>query len=344
MKRFLALIMALTMVFALCACGSGSTAASSSTAASTGTSAETYNIKLGHSDTVDNLLHVSLLNFKAYVEEKSEGRLKVDVYASEQLGSNAEMAEMVEMGSLDAMMLPQGQEANYAPRLNILGMPFLFSSYDDVYKVLDSEIGDELIADLASHNMIQLAYWENGLRQTTNSVRPINTPEDLKGLKIRTPEDKVTMAIFEALGASPAPLAFSELYLALQQNTFDGQENPVSNIHANNFQDVQKYLAMTNHKYECKNMVFSLTTWNKLPADLQQILLDGAKIYGDEHRKAIVDSTDAMLEDLVAAGMEVTYPDTAAFQEATQVVYSDFYAENDWAEDLVARIQAKIAE
>lgn len=344
MKRFLALIMALTMVFALCACGSGSTAASSSTAASTGTSTETYNIKLGHSDTVDNLLHVSLLNFKAYVEEKSEGRLKVDVYASEQLGSNAEMAEMVEMGSLDAMMLPQGQEANYAPKLNILGMPFLFSSYDDVYKVLDSEIGDELIADLASHNMIQLAYWENGLRQTTNSVRPINTPEDLKGLKIRTPEDKVTMAIFEALGASPAPLAFSELYLALQQNTFDGQENPVSNIHANNFQDVQKYLAMTNHKYECKNMVFSLTTWNKLPADLQQILLDGAKIYGGEHRKAIVDSTDAMLEDLVAAGMEVTYPDTAAFQEATQVVYSDFYAENDWAEDLVARIQAKIAE
>lgn len=344
MKRFLALIMALTMVFALCACGSGSTAASSSTAASTGTSTETYNIKLGHSDTVDNLLHVSLLNFKAYVEEKSEGRLKVDVYASEQLGSNAEMAEMVEMGSLDAMMLPQGQEANYAPKLNILGMPFLFSSYDDVYKVLDSEIGDELIADLASHNMIQLAYWENGLRQTTNSVRPINTPEDLKGLKIRTPEDKVTMAIFEALGASPAPLAFSELYLALQQNTFDGQENPVSNIHANNFQDVQKYLAMTNHKYECKNMVFSLTTWNKLPADLQQILLDGAKIYGDEHRKAIVDSTDAMLEDLIAAGMEVTYPDTAAFQKATQVVYSDFYAENDWAEDLVARIQAKIAE
>lgn len=344
MKRFLALIIALAMVFALCACGSGSTAASSSTAASTGTSTETYNIKLGHSDTVDNLLHVSLLNFKAYVEEKSEGRLKVDVYASEQLGSNAEMAEMVEMGSLDAMMLPQGQEANYAPKLNILGMPFLFSSYDDVYKVLDSEIGDELIADLASHNMIQLAYWENGLRQTTNNVRPINTPEDLKGLKIRTPEDKVTMAIFEALGASHAPLAFSELYLALQQNTFDGQENPVSNIHANNFQDVQKYLAMTNNKYECKNMVFSLTTWNKLPADLQQILLDGAKIYGDEHRKAIVDSTDAMLEDLVAAGMEVTYPDTAAFQEATQVVYSDFYAENDWAEDLVARIQAKIAE
>lgn len=345
MKKLVALLMALVMVFGLCACGSTETAAPAqgeSAAAESATDDKVYNIKLGHSDTVENLVHVSLLNFKAYVEEKSGGRVKVDIYASEQLGSNAEMAEMLQMGSLDAMMMPQGQLANYAPKINTLGMPFLFPNYDAVYKVLDGEIGQEIVADLANFNMIQLAYWENGLRQTTNSVRPINVPDDLKGLKIRTPEDKVTMAIFSALGASPAPLAFSELYLALQQNTFDGQENPVSNIHANNFQDVQKYLAMTNHKYECKNMIFSLSTWNKLPADIQELLLEAAKIYGDEHRKAIVDSADAMLADLEAAGMEVTYPDTALFQEATQVVYTDFYAENDWAEDLVNRIKAEI--
>lgn len=345
MKKLVALLMALVMVFGLCACGSTETAAPAqgeSAAAEGATDDKVYNIKLGHSDTVENLVHVSLLNFKAYVEEKSGGRVKVDIYASEQLGSNAEMAEMLQMGSLDAMMMPQGQLANYAPKINTLGMPFLFPSYDAVYKVLDGEIGQEIVADLANYNMIQLAYWENGLRQTTNSVRPINIPDDLKGLKIRTPEDKVTMAIFSALGASPAPLAFSELYLALQQNTFDGQENPVSNIHANNFQDVQKYLAMTNHKYECKNMIFSLSTWNKLPADIQELLLEAAKIYGDEHRKAIVDSADAMLADLEAAGMEVTYPDTALFQEATQVVYTDFYTENDWAEDLVNRIKAEI--
>lgn len=337
MKKLTALLLALVMVLGLCACGSSESAAP---AADSGD--KVYNIKLGHSDTVDNLVHVSLLNFKAYVEEKSGGRVKVDIYASEQLGSNAEMAEMLQMGSLDAMMMPQGQLANYAPKINTIGMPFLFPGYDAVYKVLDGEIGQELVADLANYNMIQLAYWENGLRQTTNSVRPINVPDDLKGLKIRTPEDKVTMAIFSALGASPAPLAFSELYLALQQNTFDGQENPVSNIHANNFQDVQKYLAMTNHKYECKNMIFSLSTWNKLPADIQELLLEAAKIYGDEHRKAIVDSADAMLADLEAAGMEVTYPDAALFQEATQSVYTDFYAENDWAEDLVNRIKAEI--
>ena len=154
----------------------------------------------------------------------------------------------------------------------------------------------------------------------------------------------MTIAIFTALGASPSPLAFSELYLALQQGTFDGQENPIANIHANNFQDVQKYLAMTNHKYECKNMIFSLTSWNKYPEDVQNLLLEAAKKFGDEHRQAIVDSEETQLKELEDAGMEVTYPDIEALKAATASVYDDFYAQNDWAEDLVARIQAKAAE
>ena len=309
----------------------------------TAASAADYTIKLGHSDTTTNLLNVSLENFAAYVNEKSEGKVQVDIYAAEQLGSNAEMAEMIEQGFLDAMMMPQGQEAAYAPKLNTLGLPFLFGSYDEVYAVLDSEIGDELVADLESRNMIQLAYWENGLRQVTNNKTPINGPEDFAGLKIRTPEDAMTLAIFNALGAAPSPLAFSELYLALQQGTFDGQENPVSNIYANNFQDVQKYIAITNHKYECKNMIFSLTTWNKLPEDVQALLKEAAVMFGNEHRQAIVDSAAEMLEELEAAGMEVSYPDAAALQEATASVYDDFYAQNDWAEDLVTRIKDTIA-
>ena len=229
----------------------------------------------------------------------------------------------------DEMMLPQGQLATYSEKINALGLPFLFEDYDSVYKVLDSEIGDELVADLANRNMIQLAYWENGLRQVTNSKRPINTPDDLKGLKIRTPEDAMTIAIFTALGASPSPLAFSELYLALQQGTFDGQENPVSNIYANNFADVQKYLSITNHKYECKNMIFSLSKWNSYPEDVQTLLKEAAVKFGNEHRQAIVDNNE---------------PDLEPFKAATQSVYDDFYAQYDWAQDLVSRIQAKMAE
>ncbi len=340
-KKLLAFLMVAVLALSLAACGGGGSGEeASSDASGEFAGGQTFTIKIGHSDTTTNLINVSLENFAKYVEEQSGGAVQVDIYAAEQLGSNAEMAEMIEMGSLDAMMMPQGQEASFAPKINTLGLPFLFPDYESVYKVLDSEIGDELVADLADHNMIQLAYWENGLRQTTNSKKAINTAADFKGLKIRTPEDAMTMAIFNALGASPSPLAFSELYLALQQGTFDGQENPVSNIYANNFQDVQKYLAMTNHKYECKNMIFSLTSWNKYPEDVQNLLLEAAKTYGDEHRKAIVDSQDTMLKELEEAGMEVTYPDAAELQEATKSVYDDFYAENDWAEDLVTRIKA----
>ncbi len=353
-KKLLAMILAATMALSLVACGgSGGSApaAEQKTEEKTEEKAEeggaigggqTFSIKIGHSDTTSNLIHISLEHFAEYVKEQSGGAVTVDIYAAEQLGSNAEMAEMIEMGSLDAMMMPQGQEASFAPKLNTLGLPFLFPDYDSVYKVLDSEIGDELVADLESRNMIQLAYWENGLRQTTNSKRPINSAADFEGLKIRTPEDAMTIAIFTALGASPSPLAFSELYLALQQGTFDGQENPVSNIYANNFQDVQKYLAITNHKYECKNMIFSLTSWNKYPEDVQNLLKEAAKKFGDEHRKAIVDSQDQMLQELKDAGMEVTEPDTAELQAATASVYDDFFAANDWAEDLVTRIKDKM--
>ena len=335
-KKLVSILLAGAMVASLAACGGSSSSSDSTGSASSG---ETYTIKLGHSDTTTNLLNVSLEDFAAYVEEQSDGKVKVDIYAAEQLGSNSEMAEMIEMGSLDAMMLPQGAEAEYAPKLVTLGLPFLFENYDQVYAVLDNEdIAAQLTEGLEDHNMIQLAFWENGLRQVTSN-NDITEPADLKGLKIRTPEDSMTIAIFEALGASPSPLAFSELYLALQQGTYDAQENPVANIYANNFQDVQSNIAMTNHKYECKNMIFSLSSWNKYPEDVQELLKEAAVKFGNEHRQAIVDSQDQQLAELEEAGMKVTEVDTAAFVEATSSVYDDFYAQNDWAEDLVNQIE-----
>lgn len=326
MKKFLAIALALVMI-----CSLSVTAFAAD---------KTYTISIGHSDTTQNLIHISLEHFAKAVEERTEGRVKVQIFAAEQLGSNAEMIEMVEMGSLDAMMLPSGQQANYCPKFKALSLPFLFSDYDHVYRVLDGEIGEELLEGLSDHNMIQIAYWENGLRQFTNNKRPINTPEDMQGLKFRTPEDQLTIAIFDAFGASASPFAFSELYLALQQGTFDGQENPVANIYANNFQNVQKYLTMVNYQYQPKDMIFSLSTWNKLPADLQEIIKTAAKEFGDEHRAAIRSNEEAQLAELEAAGMEIGYPDTAPFIEKAQKVYDDFYAQYDWAKDLVDRIVA----
>ncbi|MBR4474744.1 MAG: TRAP transporter substrate-binding protein [Oscillospiraceae bacterium] len=330
MKKLIALLLTLVMAFALCACGGNGS----------GSASDTYTINIGHSDTTQNLIHISLENFAKAVNEKTNGKVTIVIHPAEELGSNKEMIEMVKMGNLDAMMLPSGQQADFCPKFKALSLPFLFSDYDHVYKVLDGEIGQELLDGLEANNLIQLAYWENGLRQFTNSKRAIEKPEDLQGLKFRTPEDQLTMAIFAAYGASASPFAFSELYLALQQGTFDGQENPVSNIYANNFQDVQKYLTMVNYQYQPKDMIFSLTTWNKLPADIQNVLLECAKEYGAEHRKAIRDNEATYLAELEAAGMEVGYPDTQPFIDQAQSVYEDFYAQNDWAQDLVARITA----
>lgn len=358
MKKVTALLLALSMVFTMAACGSKSEPAPSAPAASGNAPAasapaaeKTYDkpefkLQIGHSDPTTNLAHVSLENYAAWVKEQTKGRVEITIYAAEQLGSNAEMGEMIEMGSLYGMLCPQGQVATYAEKVNAVGLPFLFPSYEAAWAVLDTEtdLGKELIADLENRNMIGLAYWENGLRQTTNSVRPINQPSDLNGLKIRTPEDALTLATFNALGASPSPLAFAELYLALQQGTFDGQENPISNIHSSNFADVQKYLALTNHKYECKVMIVSKTMFEKLPAEVQDVLREGSLMFADEHRQAITGAADQMLQELKDKGMEVTTPDTSVFQAATEVVYTDFYAQYDWAKDLVAKMQAKIAE
>lgn len=350
-KKIAALFLVLTMVLSFVACSPASTESAPAPEAAESTEAaeaaepavenagETYTIRIGHSDTTANLIHINLERFAEAVKERTNGQVEVQIFASEQLGSNAEMIEMVEMGSLDAMMLPSGQQASYAcEKFYALSLPFLFADYEHVYRVLDGELGEELLEGLEDHNMIQLAYWENGLRQFTNNVRAIETPADMEGLKFRTPEDALTVAIFNAYGASAAPFAFSELYLALQQGTFDGQENPVANIHANNFQNVQKYLTMVNYQYQPKNMIFSLSTWNKLPEDIQAILKEAAVEFGNQHRQDIRDNEAAQLAELVAAGMEVGYPDTQPFIDQAQSVYADFYAKYDWAEDLVARI------
>ena len=299
-----------------------------------------YTICIGHSDTNTNLLHISLEHFANAVRERTDGRVEVVIFSGEQLGTNAEMLRMVEMGKLDAMMLPAGQQATLCPKFKVLGLPFLFSDYQHVYRILDGEIGEELLEGLEDHNMVQLAYWENGLRQITNNQRAIETPADLAGLKFRTPEDAMTVSIFAAYGAEASPFPFSELYLALQQGTFDGQENPVANIYANQFQNVQRYLTMVNYQYQPKNMLFSLSTWNNLPKEMQNILRETAREFGSEHRQAIVDSEAEMLRGLVQDGMEVGYPDATPFIEQAESVYQDFYEGNDWAEDLVARIRS----
>ena len=313
---------------------------------STANGSTEYVIRLGHSDTEDNLINVSLQHYAEYVKEQTGGRVVIRLYPNEELGDNTDMAQQLVTGQLDAMMMPQGVEATYAPKIATLGLPFLFTSYEQAWAVMDDEeIAKGLTEGLDSYNMIQLAFWENGMRQITNSVREISAPSDVSGLRMRIPDDDMTEAIFKSLGARTTVFSWNKTYDALKQGTFDGQENPIANIYANDIQEVNKYLTITNHKYESKNLVFSQSTWKKLPRDVQQILREGAVIYGKEHREAVAAQQGKQLEELKAAGMVVNEsPDIAAFKTATRRVYTDFELQNEWTVNLVARIRKVIAQ
>lgn len=333
-----AVVFVLLLSLALTGCGGG--------AGSTADSKTEYVIRLGHSDTEDNLLHVSLQHYADYVREQTDGRVVIRLYPNEELGDNTEMAQQLVTGQLDAMMMPQGVEATYAPKIATLGLPFLFTSYEQAWAVVDDDqIAAGLTEGLSDYNLIQLAFWENGMRQITNNVREIAAPQDVAGLKMRIPDDDMTEAIFKSLGARTTVFSWNRTYDALKQGTFDGQENPIANIYANRIQEVNQYMTITNHKYETKNLIFSQTTWKKLPKDLQQVLREGAEIYGKEHREAVAAQQGKQLEELKAAGMVVNEsPDIDAFKRATRRVYTDFELQNEWTVNLVARMRKVMAQ
>jgi tripartite ATP-independent transporter DctP family solute receptor len=293
-------------------------------------------LKLGYSSPTTNPWHICAGHLAEYVNKNTNGKVRIDLFPAEMLGSDKQMAEMVKMGTLDMQIAPQGVVANYEPKLAVLELPFLFDSNEKVAKVLDGPIGKELAKDLPKKGLRVLGYWENGLRHTTNNVRPIEKPSDLKGMKIRTPENKMTISIYKALGANPAPLAYSELYMALSQGVFDGQENPIVNIHASKLYEVQKYLSLTNHKYEGKPFIVSEKVWKKLPANVQKVLAKGAAIYGIENRKMFAEQDGKLLADLKAKGMKVNQPELTPFRNATKSVYDEW--QDVFGKSLVTKI------
>lgn len=339
--KVLVLALAMLMVLPLASCSpqGGSTDSSSEGNVE-------YVIRLGHSDTEDNLLNVSLQNYADWVKEETDGRVIIRIYPNEELGDNTDMAQQLVTGELDAMMMPQGVEATYAPKIATIGLPFLFNSYEQAWAVLDNEeIAAGLTDELGNYNLVQLAFWENGMRQITNSAREISKAGDVSGLKMRIPEDDMTASILKALGATTTKFAWSKTYDALKQGTFDGQENPIANIYANKINEVNQYLTITNHKYESKNMIFSLSTWNKLPSDIQDVLREGAVKFGQEHREAVASQEAEQLEKLKDAGMVVNEsPDIESFKNATVDVYTKFEMQNEWTAELVSAIRAEAAK
>lgn len=299
---------------------------------------EKMTLKLGYSSPASNPWHICAEELARYVYEKTDGNIKIDLFPAEVLGSDKQMAEMIKMGTLDMQIVPQGVLSNYEPKLAAIGLPFLFDSNAQAAKLLDGPVGDEIAANLPQKGIRVLAYWENGMRHTTNNIKPITAPTDLKGMKIRTPDDKMTISIYKALGSNPAPLAYNELYMALSQGVFDGQENPVVNIHASKLYEVQKYISFTNHKYECKGFIVSEALWKKLSPEYQKILTDAAKKYAILNRQMFAEQDKKLRSDLEAKGMKLNTPNLTPFREATTGVYAE------WKEKLGTEFINKVVE
>lgn len=281
------------------------------------------NLKLAHGAATSNPRHEAAQKFAELVAEKTNGEVSVTVFPAGQLGNERQYLEALSSGGIDFALAGTPIFAAYAPELELLDMPYVFDSYQTAWSILDGPLGEKLAAGLERNGFQILAYWENGMRHITNNVRPIATPEDLKGLKIRTSSSKVRMATFEALGAAPVPIAFGELYLALSQGVVDGQENPVSNIYSAKFWEVQKYLSLTGHVYGALPLAVSIRSWDKLDAETRQAVLAAALEARDFHRQLVQDEEAGLLESLAANGMTANdVADKEPFREKARQVWS----------------------
>jgi tripartite ATP-independent transporter DctP family solute receptor len=262
--------------------------------------------------------------FSKEVEKATNGRIKIQNFYSAALGSERESIEAVQLGTQELTFTSTGPVPNFVPETRILDIPFLFRDKAHARAVLDGPIGQDLLKTFDAKGMKALAWGENGVRHMTNSKRAVNTPDDLKGLKMRTMENPVHVAAYKGFGIITTPMAFAEVFTALQQGTVDGQENPLSVIMAAKFDQVQKHLSLTGHVYSPCVMLMNKAAFDKLSAADKQVFLDAAQVAVKANR-ARVDEDDAKgVAELRGKGMQVVEVDKSKFQAALTPVYAQF--------------------
>lgn len=278
-------------------------------------------LTLGHGAAPGNPRSLAAERLAAMLGERSNGRIAVRVAGSAQLGDDAAMLTALRTGTLDISINSQGAASAVLPELAALGLPFLFASPAAAYRVVDGAIGTELARRFEGVGLISLGWWDNGIRHTTNSKRPIARPEDLRGLKIRTPPDPVTIDIFQALGAATQQINFNELYVALQQGVVDGQENPLANIQSAKLFEVNRFISLTGHKWESNPVLVSRIAWGRLRAEDQRLLQDAAQEAGAYQRRLSQEADARLLTEFRAnPAVAVNEVDQAPFRAATAAV------------------------
>ena len=350
--KLLSAVMAGAMVLSMAGCGSSSNSAETTAAAAETTAAaadssaaeskeETSNadatvIKLGTTVNEQDSFQVCADKFAELVKERTNGAYEIEIHPNGALGDERTMLESMQMGTLDMGIITSGPFVNFSSAMGVLDMPFLFANNEEAYKVLDGEIGKELLGTLEDADLKGLAYAERGFRNITNSKKPITSAADVAGLKLRVMENDVYTATFKALDVNAVPMAWSDALTALQQGTIDGEENPINVIYSYKPWESQKYVTLDRHSYSTAIITMSNDLFKSLPEDVQKIFEESAQEAAEYERQWVADQEADQLQEIKDHGMEVIEnPDVDSFRAAVQSVY-DAYP--DYA-DYIKRIQ-----
>lgn len=299
--------------------------------------AQTITLKLAHMVSTSAHYHIGSLELSRLIQERTKGTVKIDIFPAGQLGKGErELVEGLQIGTIDLVVTSTGPIGGFVPQMLVVDLPFLFRDNSHVDKVLDGPIGESLLNELLKAGIKGLAFWENGFRNLTNNKRPINRPEDVKGLKIRTMENEVHMDAFRNLGADPTPMAWGEVYTALQQGVIDGQENPIGIIRTHKIYEVNKHLALTGHVYSPALLLINEKKFKGFSPELQKIFIETGREAARFERKFNRESEAKWLEELKGFGMQITNPDKILFQKATEPTYKKY--ESRFGKDLIDKI------
>ncbi len=295
-------------------------------------------IKLGHGLDISHPVHKAMVFMAERLAEKSKGKVKLDIYPSQQLGSERECLELLQIGSLGMTKVSTGVLENFVPELKVLGLPFLFRSNEHRYNVLEGEVGEELLDASIPQRLKGLTFYDAGSR-SFYSKTPIRTPEDLNGEKVRVMESQTAISMVQALGGSPTPIAYGELYTALQQGIVDGAENNLPSFYTSRHYEVCKFYTMDEHTAVPDELLISMLLWNKLSKQEQQWIKEAAVESRIYEKKIWHEAELEALEKVQEAGVTIITPDKEAFRERVEPLYQT-YKENPKMAKLIDQIQA----
>ena len=279
-------------------------------------------LRLAHYNPESHAMHAASLQFAKRVEERTKGQVKISIFANNTLGNPPEMLEQTKLGVIDMALPTPGQLDKYEKAFAALGMPFAFDDLDHARRTMDGPMLKWLAPLAAKSNFVVLGNWEYGFRQFTNSKRPVNTPDDIKGMKVRVPPEIQLEACMTALGGNVQKIAFPELYLALSQGVVDAEENPIATIYSNKFYEIQKHLALTKHLYQPIFHVINAKSWARLTPEQQAIMREESVAAGWTMRRQLQSEEEGQIEKMKAAGMLVTRPDLTPFRNAMGPAYA----------------------